>query len=111
MLRKLGHENINMAIYYLKEQGLVEDTINNLKLLFMYNIPDDDNVAMEIKDYENIGMYYDLHIGKKNIKACDNCGKPIKVKSNRTKYCNICSEENIRELWKNNKRKQRNRMS
>lgn len=107
MLKKIGHENINMAIYHLRKLGLVEDTINNLKLLFLYNIHEDNNVVMEIRDYGNIGMYYDLHIGKKNIKACENCDKPFRFKSKNKKYCDKCAREKQREWQRISMKKKR----
>lgn len=105
MFKKHGHHNIHGVIHYFIELGLVEDTIENIKLLFIYDIPDSNDIEMKITDFENIGMYYDLHIGKKNIKACESCGKPIKVRSNRTKYCSECAEEKERirkREWKRN---------
>ena len=52
-----------------------------------YDIPvDETEVALQIKDYNNIGYYYDYYIGK-NIKFCEICGMPFRPNSNRAKYC------------------------
>lgn len=109
-MRKYGHSNIFNIIHYFIELRLIEDTIENIKLLYIYDIPKDDCVVMKIRDYENIGIYYDLHIGKKNIKACKSCDKPIKVRSNRTKYCVECAKEKEKENVRARVRKHRDRM-
>ena len=107
VLRKYGYQKIYEVTHYLISKRLLEDTINNTKLLFLYNIPIDDDISIEIKNYDNVGLYYDLHSGTKNVKKCENCSVPIKVKSNRTKYCQECSQEKVRENWRNSKRKNR----
>lgn len=40
-------------------------------------------------------------------KQCECCGKRVKVVSNRKKYCEDCWKKKQRELWRENKRKQR----
>ena len=52
-----------------------------------YDMPvDETEVALQIKDYNNIGYYYDYYIGK-NVKFCEICGMPFRPNSNRAKYC------------------------
>jgi len=95
VLRKYGYQKIYEVTHYLINKGLLEDTINNTKLLFLYNIPIDENISIEVKNYDNVGLYYDLHSGTKNVKKCENCSVPIKVKSNSAKYCEECKVKTI----------------
>jgi len=103
LLRKYGYQKIYEVTHYLIGKRLLEDTINNTKLSFLYNIPIDENISIEIKNYDNVGLYYDLHSGVKNVKKCEECNEPIKVKSNRTKYCQECAKKreiNRKREWK-----------
>lgn len=106
---KLKSSNqIHKIIHELSEIGLVEIRAKSkIKLLFMYEIPKDDEVGLEIKNFEKIGLYYDLHSGISKIKKCENCGEPVKVTSNRSKYCESCRE--VIEI-KNNRRYSRESM-
>lgn len=85
--------DIHKIIHKLSELGLVEIRMKSkIKLLFMYEISKNEEVAMEISNFEKIGMYYDLHCGINRIKECENCGEPIKVIGNKTKYCSLCAK-------------------
>lgn len=85
-------QNIHGVIGDLVKQGMLE-TIGkgNIKLSFMYNISADDRVALSISTYENIGYYYDLHVGVNKVKECDCCETPIKIRNNKSKYCSKCA--------------------
>ena len=41
----------------------------------------------------------------KNFKNCEECGKPFKPKSNRQRFCKLCSIENKREKCRIRKQK------
>ncbi|MBD1379195.1 hypothetical protein [Metabacillus arenae] len=98
-------KNIHSIIGDLNNEGVLESTNQGrIKLSFMYNIPDDDLGVITINSFDNIGLYYDLHIGENKVKKCECCETPIKVKSNRTKFCDTCFEDNWREY---NAKKQR----
>lgn len=107
-LNSVGYEDIQAVNHRLIQEGLMADTIKSVKLLFMYDIEKTDNVVMKIEDYENIGLYYDVLIGAKGVKLCEECKYPIKVRSNRTKYCGECSL--IKERENNLKRVRKHRM-
>lgn len=102
-------QNIHSIIGDLAKQGILE-TIGkgNIKLSFMYDINKDDDVALSITSYDNIGYYYDLYLGVNKVKACECCKIPIKVRSNRSKYCDNCFKENRSEYQKELMRKRRN---
>ena len=44
-----------------------------------------------------------------NFIQCEKCGKRIKITSNRKKFCEECWKEEEKKLWRENKRKHRNR--
>lgn len=91
--RKYGYQKTTDVNYYLNDNGIIEDLIGKIKLLYMYDIPEDNSIAFEVKVFEAMGLYYDLYCGIKNVKECKECSVPIKVKSNRTKYCGECSKD------------------
>ncbi len=89
--KKSPVKNIHDLIHILDEKGIVEITNNgNIKLLFMYDIKDDDKVVFSVKDYRVIGLYYDLHYGENRVKECDNCHVPVRA-YNTQRYCEECS--------------------
>ncbi|PAV30192.1 hypothetical protein CIL05_06915 [Virgibacillus profundi] len=94
MMKKDGYSNINDVVRYFSSLGLVE-VLNQgmIKLVFINEISESGNESLKIVDYENIGLYYDLHKGVKNVKECEECEVPIRVKSNSTKYCDKCKKE------------------
>lgn len=97
MVRKDGHRNIHSIFYYFNQLELVKSNIGNIKLLFMYDIPKDSFNAINITDFDNIGFYYDQHIGEKNIKECEECKRMMRVRSNKNKYCVPCGIKVDRE--------------
>ena len=59
----------------------------SIKVNIFYDMPvDETEVALQVKDYNNIGYYYDYYIGK-NIKFCEICGMPFRPKAKNGKYC------------------------
>lgn len=91
--KKNGHVNIHDVIRYFSEIGLVQVNMGIIKLLFMYDMNKSEDEEVVVKDYENIGLYYDLYSGVKNIKECESCEVIMKVRSNRAKYCKPCANE------------------
>lgn len=89
--KKSKVKNIHDLIHILDEKGIVKITSNgNIKLLFMYDIEEDNEVVFSVDNYEVIGYFYDLHYGENRVKRCDECKIPIKMKSNRQEYCDSC---------------------
>lgn len=52
---------------------------------------ENDDIAIEIKDFDNVILYYRAYCGKK-ISHCEDCGSLIEVKSNRQKFCKNCAK-------------------
>ncbi|MFS0657376.1 hypothetical protein AB1L07_01960 [Niallia alba] len=101
-------KKIHSIIRELASLGIVEIRGNGfIKLTFVYEL-DEDEIVITIKDYGEIGYYYDLYKETNRVKECENCSVPVKIKSNRTKYCDICWENKQRELKRNWKRKHDN---
>jgi len=59
----------------------------------MNNIKENGIVVFEITTFDNIGYYFDLYNGDSKIIGCSECGKLIKVTSNRQKFCRSCWKE------------------
>ena len=109
---KLNKNNqIHNMIGNLDELGIVHITgDSSIKLLFMYDIPETDEVGLSIGTYDNIGYYYDLHTGKNKVKQCECCETPIKPKNNKNKYCLECAKEIERENHRKRQQKYINKI-
>ncbi len=108
-MKNIGCKNIHEMISLLANNGLVEIRNNGvIKSLFIYDIYPNDDSTIEVKGYDRIGLYYDLHIGEKRVKKCEECGLPIRVPSNRTKYCNECWKVKQRKWDREYQRKKYN---
>ena len=97
--------NIHDIIRELSEKEIVSIVGNGkIKLLFMYDLEKNkdlnDDILLEVKDFQVIGHYYDLYHGVGKIKMCERCENPIQAKNNRMKYCESCWKERERELRK-----------
>lgn len=109
--KKSTVKNIHDLIRILDEKGIVKITGNgNIKLLFMYDAnQQNDEVMISISFYDVMGFYYDIYYNKNNVKQCEGCGKPVRMKSNRQEYCEICRNNRLleqkRENWHKNKEK------
>lgn len=101
--RTYREKGIHKTIKKFNDDGLTRTTQKTaLELLFIKQIKKDKSVAIEINDFETIGLYYELYYGNKKVKWCEECGvKLIRINSNKSKYCNNCSK-----YIKNNKNKQ-----
>lgn len=89
---KLSNINNNKNLqyfYYLEQIGYITTYYSgSMKINILYNIPiNKDEIAIEIKDYNNIGYYYDYYYNNNRIKLCEICQKPFKANSNNSKYC------------------------
>jgi hypothetical protein len=108
---KESYKNLHNIIGDLAKKGFLETVgRGSIKLSFIYGISSGDEVSVEVNTFYNIGLYYDLHVGEKRIKKCECCDVPIRVKSNRSKYCSECwkvEEKKIKREWKRNHDKSR----
>ncbi|WP_268623406.1 hypothetical protein [Paenibacillus alvei] len=51
------------------------------------------NTVLTVNSFDNIGDYLDYYNGSKRIGTCHNCGKLIRLTSNRMKHCKACALE------------------
>ncbi len=58
-----------------------------ISLDWIYNTNETGNVVLKIKDFRNVGLYYDRLHGDKNIKECTLCGGLFRAKVNNQRYC------------------------
>jgi hypothetical protein len=97
----------------------VINSLNNLKLItilhrgkisldYINNCKHEGEIAIEITDFENVGLYLDYYNNIKGIIECSNCNKITKVNSNRQKYCPTCWKEYRNNYQKELMRKIRN---
>jgi hypothetical protein len=106
------NKQIHNIIGELSEIRVIEILGNSsIKLSFIYNIPESEEILFSIKSFDNIGYYYDLHTDENKVKKCECCETPIKPKNNKNKYCEKCAKEKELERqrikWHNNKSKYR----
>jgi len=79
----------------MTEDGILRGTTGgNLKLLFLKDIPEGDEIY-KISDFHNLGLWYDVYCGDRRRKICEKCGRIFKkrtAKSNSQIYCSSCSK-------------------
>lgn len=68
---------------------------NNKTNLRICYINEDSEVEMTIRNFDNIVYNYILWKNKDMI-PCEECGRPVKKSSNKTKYCSVCAKE----IWR-----------
>lgn len=93
--------------------GLITPIYNGLmKLDFMEQIYDieqtsdlDTTIALQIKDYDSVGWYFDYYNKDKKILFCKECGKIFKKKSNRQEYCSDECFEEYRRKYRTQKQR------
>lgn len=95
--------------------GLVSPMFNGLvRLDFMeeiYDIKKDDNeleenVVLQVKDYDSVGWYFDYYNHDKKITFCKECGKIFKKRSNRQEYCSDECFDEYRRKYKTEKQRE-----
>lgn len=92
--KKSSVKSIHELIRMLDEMGIVKITGNgNIKLLFMYDIPHTDKIAIHISQYDSIGYYLDRYFSLNNVKSCKECKNPIKPSSRNQIYCQECKRK------------------
>lgn len=89
------------------EKELVE--IRNkgyINLLFIDKIDGCNEIEFNIKSYDDIGLYYEMYLGNEKIKKCECCGRLIKVRNNKNKFCRECAKKiNIQKTIDNRKKR------
>ena len=97
---------VNNIINWLSDNGFIDvRTKAKVNLIFINNIPEDDNVAFSITTFDNIGYYFDWYNQDNKIIKCENCGKLVKATNNRKKYCKECWKEKHKEQDRNYQKK------
>jgi len=102
-------KNISNIPKYMSLNDEVINTLDNLQLVtilhkskisldYIKNCIPEGEIVIEVRDFENIGLYLDHYNGIKSVIKCQKCQKIIKVKNNRQKYCEECWKEKEREL-------------
>lgn len=71
-----------------------------LYLNFMDKCPSFGEYAIEITDYDNVGVYYDYYNHIPKVCLCPSCGQPFKKKSNSQMFCVHCAAENRKEFMR-----------
>jgi stress-induced morphogen len=101
---------IHDIIGELDKKGIIKITGNgSIKLSFAYEIPNDSEIELNVSTFDNIGYYFDLYKNENKVKKCECCDTPIKVKSNRHKYCDKCfTEKELEKYRKYNKKRSNN---
>lgn len=106
--KKKGIKNIHDMIGILDQKKIVEIVgKGNIKLLFMYEIEDDENESILVDKFDVIGYFYDMYKGDKKIKRCENeeCNTLIRANNNKMKYCKGCAKAiNIEKTIKNRRK-------
>lgn len=76
------------VIYFLAQEKLVTVLHKGLIVLnFLENCFSTGDIAVEVKDYENIGLYFDLYNHKPKVKLCEHCNNPFNQTKSNIKYC------------------------
>lgn len=114
-IMKLANINVNNQnfwdyIYQLTQSELLSMVEYKAKSYYKVNFDSSDNseIVLTIDNFNNIIEQYLSYLEPDKCGSCVNCGVPILISNNRTKYCRSCWEERERELWRENKRKIRN---
>lgn len=105
-------ENVHSLISDLANQNILEIKGNGyIHLKFIEEIPASNEYVININNFNNLGLYYELYIGEKKVKTCECCETPIRVNSNRTKYCFKCAKliKNQKIAIMNKERRNQNR--
>ena len=68
----------------------------------------DNEVVLKIKDFRELGYEYQNYIGDGNFIRCSECGRLVRKKGKRDKYCLKCKKEKQLEWDLSYKNKIRN---
>ena len=102
-------KELHKIIKSFNELGLTRTTYSaSLEVLFVNDIEHDGEVVFWIKDFDNIGLYWEYELGNPNIKICEECNVNHYRKTNNSSlYCKDCAKEKQREYQRKSMKKQR----
>lgn len=82
------HDFLNYRLNDADEKYLVTSLHNGLIILnFIDELSESGDVAITIKNFNNVGWYLDYYNNVKNIKLCKHCNQPFKQTKNDILYC------------------------
>lgn len=98
MSKLTGKYNINSLVNDLSNMGYVDvRTRGKINLLFVDSIEvgDNDIVAFQITNFDNVGYYFDWYNGNDKFIKCENdgCDEIVKKTNNKNKYCSECAKK------------------
>ena len=97
-----------VLIHELYKDGYISFSkrVDNLNIRVELSDGKNDSITYKVYDFNNLGNQY---IGnfKDGYKQCAICGKKIKSKGNRHKYCDACARQKHLESKRNNMKKLR----
>lgn len=87
---------IDDLMHQLTAKGIIQPLDKlQIKLNYIEDIKDSENIMFEISEFDRIGYYYDYHTESKNVIKCVKCGSLVKTRGKNHKMCKECwSEEN-----------------
>lgn len=59
-----------------------------ITLNFLDDCRQDGNIVIEVKDYENVGWYFDYYNNIDKVVLCQHCGQPFKQRRKDERFCN-----------------------
>lgn len=78
------------VIYFLAQEKLVNVLHKGLIVLdFLKNCCESGYIVVEVMDYENIGLYFDLYNQNPKVKLCEYCNNPFRQTKSDIKYCSL----------------------
>lgn len=99
----LKRKERDVIIRILNEKDLIETNSKcQCKIKFIYHNTKD--TALIIDNFDDFVLEYEKLIGD-NVGYCVTCGKPIRITSNKRKYCNKCFKDQ-RRIYKTEKQKE-----
>ena len=106
--RTYREKGIHKTIKQFNDDELTRTTNRlSLELLFLDIIEKDDEMALEVMDFDNIGLTYEFYYGSKKVKKCEMCGKLIRITTGNKTKCIQCQSKVTQENWRLSKAKSR----
>lgn len=102
-------QNRNDIFASLLSKGFIKDTkkVNDLKVGVNLSNGINDDIVLSVDKLEYLGNQLMAFI-KPGYKVCENCGRLIKIKGNRQKYCEKCYEKINCKMTNERQKQQRN---
>ena len=95
LTRTFCEKEIHKIIKKFNDDGLTRTSkTTSLELLYLKNIAysDSSETALEIKDFDSLGLYYDSLYKPNTIKVCEECNiNLVKITNSKNKYCKKCA--------------------